>query len=34
VLWLLSEDAKFYTGQVLTIDAGASIRPLAWGKAG
>jgi len=34
VLWLLSEDAKFYTGQVLTLDAGASIRPVAWGKAG
>lgn len=34
LLWLLSDDAKFYTGQVLTIDAGASIRPVAWGKAG
>ena len=34
VLWLLSEEAKFYTGQVLTLDAGASIRPVAWGKQG
>ena len=34
VLWMLSQDAKFYTGQVLTLDAGASIRPVAWGKQG
>lgn len=34
VLWLLSDDARFYTGQVLTLDAGASIRPVAWGRSG
>jgi len=34
ILWLLGDEARFVTGQVLAVDAGASIRPLAFGRSG